>query len=63
MFTHVEKYHKAEKDFVTIKQQFTVACAIFEQKQAGFKGQKVCVLSSSNHTNSNSIMYLTPARL
>ena len=34
LLTHVEKYHKAEKNFVTVKQQFAVACAIFEQKQA-----------------------------
>ncbi|CAK9076836.1 Uncharacterized protein SCF082_LOCUS36965 [Durusdinium trenchii] len=34
LLTHVQKYHKPEKDFVTTKYQFHVACAIFEQKQA-----------------------------
>ena len=33
MLTHMEKDHKADKDFVTLKYQFHVACAIFEQRQ------------------------------
>ena len=57
MLTHVEKYHKAEKNFVTVKQQFAVACAIFEQKQAGPKGRRVCVLSYSDRLYKVSCIY------